>query len=66
MSVIKHCQQRCGVFTDAQNLYHSAKNLFGANVNFGAILKEAVGGRQLIRAIAYVITIGNGGGKRVH
>ena len=60
MSVIKHRQQRVGVFIDAQNLYHSAKNLFGANVNFGAILKEAVGGRQLIRAIAYVITTETG------
>lgn len=60
MSVIKHRQQRVGVFIDAQNLYHSAKNLYGANVNFGAILKEAVGGRQLIRAIAYVITTESG------
>src|SRR3989338_457763 len=60
MSVIKHRQQRVGVFIDAQNLYHSARNLYSANVNFGAILKEAVGGRQLIRAIAYVITTETG------
>jgi len=44
------------MFIDAQNLYHSARNLYGAKVNFGAVLKEAVAGRHLVRAIAYVIT----------
>lgn len=47
--------QRVAVFVDVQNLYHSAKNLFGANVNFGQVLQDAVGNRQLIRAIAYVV-----------
>ncbi len=56
MSVIKHSEQRVGVFIDTQNLYHSAKHLYGARVNFGEVLKEAVAGRHLIRAIAYVIT----------
>ena len=56
MSVIKHKDQRVGIFIDTQNLYHSAKNLYKARVNFGAIMKEAIGNRQLIRAIAYVIT----------
>ena len=60
MSVIKHKNQRVGVLIDTQNLYHSAKNLYGARVNFGAVLKEAVAGRQLIRAIAYVITTETG------
>lgn len=60
MSVIKHKNQRVGVFIDAQNLYHSAKNLYKSRVNFGAILKEAVGERQLIRAMAYVITTESG------
>jgi len=55
MSVIKHKDQRVGVFIDTQNLYHSARNLYHAKVNFGAIMKEAVGVRQLVRAIAYVI-----------
>ncbi len=44
------------MFIDAQNLYHSARNLYGAKVNFGAVLKEALAGRHLVRAIAYVIT----------
>jgi len=60
MSIIKHRQQRVGVFIDAQNLYHSAKHLYKANVNFEALLKEVVGGRQLIRAIAYAITTETG------
>jgi uncharacterized LabA/DUF88 family protein len=55
MAVIKHPAQRIGVFIDTQNLYHSAKHLYKARVNFGAILEEAVGGRTLVRAIAYVI-----------
>lgn len=56
MSVIKHKEQRVGVLIDTQNLYHSARNLYGCKVNFGAVMKEAVAGRMLIRAIAYVIT----------
>jgi len=55
MSVIKHLEQRVAVFIDTQNLYHSAKNLYKARVNFGAILKDAVAGRKLVRAVAYVI-----------
>jgi len=56
MSIIKHKEQRVAVFIDAQNLYHSAKNLYKRKVDFGAIVKEAVAGRKLVRAIAYVIT----------
>lgn len=53
--VIKHKEQRVGVFVDVQNLYYSAKNLFQAKVNFGALLTHCVSGRKLIRAIAYVV-----------
>ncbi|MEK7582083.1 MAG: NYN domain-containing protein [Patescibacteria group bacterium] len=60
MSVIKHKTQRVGIFIDTQNLYHSAKNLYKARVNFSAIMKEAIGARQLVRAIAYVITTEGG------
>ncbi len=55
MAIIKHKSQRVGIFIDTQNLYHSAKNLYKSKVNFGAVVKEAVAGRNLIRAIAYVI-----------
>lgn len=47
--------QRVGVFVDVQNLYYSAKNLYGKKVNFANVLKSVVRGRSLIRAIAYVI-----------
>lgn len=53
--VIKHIGQRVGVLIDVQNLYHSAKNLYQARVNFGEILKLSVSGRNLIRAFAYVV-----------
>ena len=56
MTVIKHKEQRVGVFIDTQNLYHSARNLYQARVNFGAVVKDAVAGRKLVRAVAYVIT----------
>ena len=52
---LKHPDQRVGVFIDVQNLYYSAKNLHGKKVNFGNIVSEAVAGRKLIRAIAYVV-----------
>lgn len=60
MAVIKHAHQRVGVFIDTQNLYHSARNLYQSRVNFNAVIKEAVAGRQLIRAVAYVITTETG------
>ncbi len=55
MAIIKHQDQRVAVFIDTQNLYHSARNLYKSYVNFGAILKDAVAGRKLVRAMAYVI-----------
>ena len=53
--MIKYKDQRVGVFVDVANMYHSAKNLYGAKVNFKEVLRAAVEGRKLIRAIAYVI-----------
>jgi uncharacterized LabA/DUF88 family protein len=60
MAAIKHKAQRVGVFIDTQNLYHSAKNLYRARVSFGSVLKEALAGRTLLRAIAYVVTTESG------
>jgi uncharacterized LabA/DUF88 family protein len=53
--MIKHKEQRVGVFVDVANMYHSAKNLYKAKVNFKEVLKTATAGRKLIRAITYVI-----------
>lgn len=60
MSVIKHKNQRVGVFIDTQNLYHSAKNIYGAKVNFGQVVKDGLAGRLLTRAVAYVIATESG------
>jgi len=59
MAIIKQKDQRVGIFIDAQNLYHSAKNSFKRKVNFANVVKDTLAGRQLIRAIAYVITTEN-------
>lgn len=48
-------EQRVGVLVDIQNLYYSAKVIYKKKVNFGQILKDAVGERKLIRAFAYGI-----------
>lgn len=48
-------KQRVGVFVDVQNLYYSARNVYKSKVDFRSILNEAIKGRSLIRAIAYVI-----------
>lgn len=47
--------QRVAVLADSQNLYHSAQNSFSRNVNYNTLLESAVNGRDLTRAIAYVI-----------
>ena len=52
---MKYKEQRVGVFIDVQNLYHSAKHLFQARVNFKELVRNLVAGRRLIRAIAYVV-----------
>lgn len=46
---------RVGVFVDVQNMYHSAKNLYGARVNFKELLRIATANRELVRAVAYVV-----------
>ncbi|MBI4154779.1 NYN domain-containing protein [Candidatus Woesearchaeota archaeon] len=53
--MMQHKEQRVGVFVDVQNLYYSAKNMYKAKINFKELLKRAVNGRKLVRAISYVI-----------
>lgn len=50
-----YSDQRVGIFIDVQNLYHSAKNLHHGRVNYNELIKYLVGGRRLIRAMAYVV-----------
>jgi len=60
MAIIKHKNQRVGIFIDTQNLYHSAKNLYKAKVNFGNVVRDSLDGRILIRATAYVASTETG------
>ena len=60
MSVIKHKEQRVGIFIDAQNLYHSGKNIYHSKVNFGKIVEDSLLDRKLVRAVAYVIATEGG------
>ena len=51
-------EQRVGVFVDVQNMYYSARHLYNAKVDFRNILRDAVQGRKLVRAIAYAVRAG--------
>ncbi|OGC61146.1 hypothetical protein A3K34_03640 [candidate division WWE3 bacterium RIFOXYC1_FULL_40_10] len=51
----QHKEQKVGVFIDVQNMYYSAKNIYGTKVNFAKVLAEGIAGRKLIRAFTYVI-----------
>jgi uncharacterized LabA/DUF88 family protein len=55
ITISQRKNHRVGVFVDVQNMYHSAKNLYGARVNFNELLRAATAGRELVRAIAYVV-----------
>lgn len=52
---VKPKEQRVEVLIDVQNLYYSARNLYGQKVNFSEVLKTGVAGRKFIRAFAYVV-----------
>ena len=52
---MQHKDQRVAVFIDVQNMYHSARNLWNARVNFKAVVDAAVADRHLIRSFAYVV-----------
>lgn len=47
--------QRVAVFVDVQNMYHSAKKIYGRNLSYAKLLDATVRGRTLTRALAYVI-----------
>jgi len=55
LSIPQRKNHRIGVFVDVQNMYHSARNLYGARVNFKELLRVVTAGRELVRSVAYVI-----------
>jgi len=52
---MKWNHQRIGIFVDVQNMFYSAKALHHSKIDYSKLLLEIVGGRSLIRAIAYVV-----------
>lgn len=52
--------RRVGVFIDIQNMYYSARNLYGNKVNFANIVTGTTGNQKLIRAIAYCVSTKTG------
>jgi uncharacterized LabA/DUF88 family protein len=50
-----HNGQRIAIFVDVQNMFYSAKLLHKSKLDYGKFLKETVGPRQLVRAIAYIV-----------
>ena len=55
LTVPQRKNHRVGVFVDVSNMYHSAKNLYKARVNFKELLRLTSANREVVRAIAYVI-----------
>lgn len=53
-------QRRVGVFIDVQNMYYSARNIYGSKVNFGNIVLKTLGDQRLVRAIAYTVSTKTG------
>jgi len=53
--IIQNKEHKIGIFIDVQNLYHSAKNLYGGRVNYGELIKKLTGDRKLVRALGYVV-----------
>jgi len=47
--------QRVDIFVDVQNMYYAARDIFGGRLKFPELLDTIVKGRQLVRAIAYVV-----------
>ncbi len=48
--------QRIAVFADVQNMFYSAKNIhYDSRVDYDKLLSTVLKGRQLVRAIAYLV-----------
>ena len=48
--------QRVAVFVDAQNVFYSVRHVFhNSRMNFKKLIHKAVNGRQLVRAVSYLV-----------
>lgn len=48
-------EQKIGILIDVQNMYYSGKNLYNSKLNYEEVIKVAVAGRKLVRAVGYTI-----------
>lgn len=55
VSLTRSFPQRVGIFVDVQNMFYSAKLLHQSKLDYGKILKELVGTRHLVRAMAFIV-----------
>jgi len=54
-SIARAFPQRIGILIDVQNMFYSAKLLHQSKVDYGRLLREITGTRQLVRALAYIV-----------
>jgi uncharacterized LabA/DUF88 family protein len=50
-----HMFQRVALFVDVQNMFYSARGMYQKKVDFDALIHKMTGGRQVVRAIAYIV-----------
>lgn len=48
-------EQRCAIFVDVQNMFYSAKHLFGGKINYDHLLEATSRRRKVVRALAYAV-----------
>ncbi|MFO7957905.1 MAG: NYN domain-containing protein [Candidatus Brocadiia bacterium] len=54
-TIYENTAQRLAIFVDVQNMFYSAKALYQSKIDYSKLLDEIVHGRELVRAIAYVV-----------
>ena len=47
--------QRVAILVDVQNMYYSARKIYGSKLSFQKLLPTLLNNRRLVRAIAYVV-----------
>ena len=50
---------KVAIFVDVQNVYYTARKIFGKNFDYNKFWAKATGGRELIAAVAYAIDRGD-------
>ena len=51
----RNSAERVAVFVDGANLYHSIKSYYKGVLDYGRLLQESVGNRELLRATFYIV-----------